>query len=41
MWTVAFWKATAERAIKTFAQVLVALVGTNLTGLVRSTGWGH
>jgi hypothetical protein len=35
MWTVAFWKAVAERAIKTFAQVLIALVGTNLTGLVE------
>ncbi|GAB3422105.1 holin [Flindersiella endophytica] len=35
MWTVAFWKAAGERAIKTFAQVLVALVGTNLTGLVE------
>jgi len=24
MWTSSFWKATAERAIKTFAQTLVA-----------------
>lgn len=26
MWTVNFWKATAERAIKTFAQTLAALL---------------
>lgn len=26
MWTVAFWKATTERAVKTFAQTLGALL---------------
>jgi len=32
IWTAAFWKAAAERAIKTFAQALVAFlaVGTGL-----------
>jgi hypothetical protein len=29
MWSSSFWKASAERAIKTFAQTLVALVGTD------------
>lgn len=26
MWTAAFWKATAERAVKTFAQSVLALL---------------
>jgi len=29
MWSSSFWKASAERAVKTFAQTLVALVGTD------------
>jgi hypothetical protein len=29
MWDIDFWKAAAERCVKTFAQTLVALVGTN------------
>jgi hypothetical protein len=29
MWTAAFWKATAERTIRTVAQSLIALIGTN------------
>ena len=29
-----FWKATAERAIKTAAQALLAVLGVGLTGLL-------
>lgn len=29
MWDIDFWKAAAERSVKTFAQTLVALIGTN------------
>lgn len=29
MWDIDFWKASAERCVKTFAQTLVALLGTN------------
>ncbi|PJN38992.1 holin [Streptomyces sp. CB02959] len=32
--TSAFWKATAERAVRTFAQALVAILGANATGIV-------
>lgn len=33
MWTADFWKATLERAIKTFAQAVVALFGAGAVGL--------
>lgn len=33
MWTLGFWQQTAERAIKTFAQVLILLLGGGETGL--------
>jgi len=29
MWTRAWWQAAAERALKTVAQTLVALIGAN------------
>lgn len=29
-----FWKATAERAVKTFVQTMLALVGTDAMGVV-------
>lgn len=33
-----FWIATAERAIKTFAQALIALIGTQMVNIV-SLDW--
>lgn len=33
-WDRQFWVATAERAIKTFAQAVVALVGTSAMGIL-------
>jgi len=40
MRTAAFWKATAERAIRTFAQVLVGSLGLDTLGLVNAN-WGE
>jgi hypothetical protein len=36
MWTLVFWKATAERAVKTFAQTLAALLVADGTDLLNS-----
>lgn len=33
-----FWIATAERAIKTFAQALIALIGTQMVNII-SLDW--
>ncbi len=33
-----FWMASAERAIKTFAQALLALIGTDMVG-ITSLDW--
>jgi len=38
MLTVAFWRAAAERAIKTAAQTLVLLIGTGSIG-ITSLNW--
>ena len=36
MWTAEFWKATAERSVKTFAQTAAALLVAAGTGLLDS-----
>ena len=38
IWTTAFWKGAAERAIKTFFQVFVALIGTSAV-IVQDVDW--
>jgi hypothetical protein len=38
LWTSTFWNATAERAVKTFAQAEAALLLANGTGLL-DTDW--
>lgn len=39
MATAAFWRATAERMIRTFAQALIAALGLDSAGLVDAP-WG-
>lgn len=34
MWTIGFWKATAERAVRTFAQALAAVLVAGATNLL-------
>jgi hypothetical protein len=38
MWSVMFWKATAERAAKTFAQAFLSALGVAVVNLA-SIGW--
>ena len=38
IWTAAFWKAAAERALKTFAQAFAAILVATGTGLL-DTDW--
>ena len=35
MFSTAFWSATAERALKTLAQTLVALIGANAVSVME------
>jgi len=39
MWSLEFWKATGERAIKTFAQSLSALLVGEGIGLLQIAWW--
>ena len=38
IWTAAFWRGAGERAIKTFFQTLVALIGTSAV-VLQDVDW--
>jgi hypothetical protein len=40
MWTASFWKQAAERAVKTFAQSILALITAGGMG-VLDVDWGQ
>lgn len=40
MWTIVFWRGAAERAVKTFAQSVLATLGVGATGLVHADWLG-
>lgn len=40
MFTRAFWKATGERSVRTFAQAVIAAVGADQLGLL-DVDWGQ
>ncbi|MBQ0827722.1 holin [Streptomyces tagetis] len=40
MLTKAFWTATAERSVRTFAQVLVGSLGLDTLGVINAA-WGE
>lgn len=39
MWTWEFWKSAGERALKTFAQSLVAALGVGAASPIWELGW--
>lgn len=39
MWTSLFWKDAVERAIRTFAQTLLALIGTGAATSIVALNW--
>jgi hypothetical protein len=39
MMTAAFWRATTERAVRTFTQTLIATLGLETAGVVEAN-WG-
>ncbi len=38
MWSASFWRQSAERMAKTFAQTLITVLGTGATDLLN-VGW--
>ena len=40
MFTIAFWRAAAERALKTAAQVLLVFLGADVVNVFK-VDWGH
>lgn len=40
MWTVEFWKSAGERAVRTFAQVLLSMIVVGETGFM-DVDWGQ
>lgn len=34
MWSTSFWRATSERALRTFAQALAALIGAGAVNII-------
>lgn len=41
IWTNGFWKGAVERALATFAQTLVALIGVDTVAPVWGLDWAH